>query len=26
LTQHSPRLSRALPEREDSLEETYWDR
>ena len=25
LTQHSPRLSRALPEREDSLEETYWD-
>ncbi|MCV5856452.1 hypothetical protein OFN53_38130, partial [Escherichia coli] len=25
-TQHSPRLSRALPEREDSLEETYWDR
>lgn len=26
LTQHSPRLSRALPEREDSLEEAYWDR
>ncbi|WP_299690006.1 inosine/guanosine kinase [uncultured Vibrio sp.] len=26
LTQHSPRLSRALPEREDSLEETYWER
>ena len=26
LTQHSPRLSRTLPEREDSLEETYWDR
>ncbi len=26
LTQHSPRLMRALPEREDSLEETYWDR
>ncbi|HBC3951736.1 inosine/guanosine kinase [Vibrio parahaemolyticus] len=26
LTQHSPRLARALPEREDSLEETYWDR
>ncbi|ASU23866.1 inosine/guanosine kinase [Vibrio qinghaiensis] len=26
LTQHSPRLSRALPEREDSLEEVYWDR
>lgn len=26
LKQHSPRLSRALPEREDSLEETYWDR
>ncbi|MBD1557541.1 inosine/guanosine kinase [Vibrio sp. S9_S30] len=26
LTQHSPRLNRALPEREDSLEETYWDR
>lgn len=24
LTQHSPRLSRALPEREDSLEEAYW--
>lgn len=26
LTQHSPRLSRALPEREDSLEEAYWER
>ncbi|USD67964.1 inosine/guanosine kinase [Vibrio sp. SCSIO 43136] len=26
LTQHAPRLSRALPEREDSLEEIYWDR
>jgi inosine kinase len=26
LTQHSPRLSQSLPEREDSLEETYWDR
>lgn len=26
LTQHSPRLARALPEREDSLEEVYWDR
>jgi inosine kinase len=26
LTQHSPRLARALPEREESLEETYWDR
>lgn len=26
LTQHAPRLSRALPEREDSLEEAYWDR
>jgi inosine kinase len=26
LTQHSPRLTRALPEREDSLEEAYWDR
>ncbi|RJX75429.1 inosine/guanosine kinase [Vibrio sinensis] len=26
LTQHSPRLGRALPEREDSLEEAYWDR
>ena len=26
LTQHSPRLARALPEREDSLEEAYWDR
>lgn len=26
LTQHSPRLSQSLPEREDSLEETYWER
>ncbi|MBY5990883.1 inosine/guanosine kinase [Ferrimonas balearica] len=26
LIQHSPRLSRALPEREDSLEESYWER
>ncbi|WP_133407444.1 inosine/guanosine kinase [Parashewanella tropica] len=26
LAQHSPRLSRALPEREDSLEEAYWER
>lgn len=26
LTQHSPRLSRALPDREDSLEEAYWER
>ncbi len=26
LTQHSPRLSRSLPEREDSLEEVYWER
>eukprot|EP01039_Chlorochromonas_danica_P002320 gene2320-2542_t len=26
LTQHSPRLTRGLPEREDSLEEAYWDR
>ncbi|CAM4299703.1 inosine/guanosine kinase [Vibrio neonatus] len=26
LTQHSPRLSRGLPEREDSLEEVYWER
>lgn len=25
LVQHSPRLSRGLPEREDSLEEAYWD-
>lgn len=25
LKQHSPRLSRGLPEREDSLEEAYWD-
>ncbi|UAA38405.1 inosine/guanosine kinase [Paraneptunicella aestuarii] len=24
LTQHSPRLSRGLPEREDSLEHSYW--
>ncbi|SCC53369.1 inosine/guanosine kinase [Kosakonia oryziphila] len=26
LNQHSPRLSRGLPEREDSLEEAYWER
>ncbi|AIX50504.1 MULTISPECIES: inosine/guanosine kinase [Pantoea] len=26
LNQHSPRLTRGLPEREDSLEESYWDR
>ncbi|SHF32854.1 inosine/guanosine kinase [Vibrio gazogenes] len=26
LTQHSPRLSKGLPEREDSLEEAYWER
>jgi inosine kinase len=26
LIQHSPRLSRSLPEREDSLEEAYWER
>ncbi|MDC0609500.1 inosine/guanosine kinase [Vibrio sp.] len=26
LSQHSPRLSRGLPEREDCLEESYWDR
>ena len=26
LAQHSPRLSRGLPEREDSLEEAYWDK
>ncbi|MBU1535953.1 inosine/guanosine kinase, partial [Myxococcota bacterium] len=26
LAQHSPRLSRGLPEREDSLEEVYWER
>ncbi|MCK8205074.1 inosine/guanosine kinase, partial [Erwinia amylovora] len=26
LNQHSPRLTRALPEREDCLEESYWDR
>ncbi len=26
LVQHSPRLSRGLPEREDSLEESYWER
>lgn len=25
LNQHSPRLSRGLPEREDSLEEAYWE-
>lgn len=26
LNQHSPRLSRGLPDREDSLEEAYWER
>lgn len=26
LTQHSPRLTRGLPEKEDSLEESYWER
>ena len=26
LTQHASRLSRGLPEREDCLEEAYWDR
>ncbi|WP_108650161.1 inosine/guanosine kinase [Dongshaea marina] len=26
LAQHSPRLSRGLPEKEDSLEEVYWAR
>ncbi|WP_017347835.1 inosine/guanosine kinase [Pantoea sp. A4] len=26
LNQHSPRLMRGLPEREDSLEEAYWER
>ncbi|MGL4735357.1 MAG: inosine/guanosine kinase [Enterovibrio sp.] len=26
LIQHSPRLTRALPEKEDSLKEAYWDR
>ncbi|WP_298445345.1 inosine/guanosine kinase [uncultured Ferrimonas sp.] len=26
LAQHSPRLSRGLPDREDSLEEAYWER
>ncbi len=26
LMQHAPRLSRGLPEREDSLEEAYWER
>ena len=26
LAQSSPRLSRSLPEREDSLEESYWER
>ncbi|WP_406608841.1 inosine/guanosine kinase [Agarivorans sp. JK6] len=26
LAQHSPRLSRGLPEREESLEEAYWER
>lgn len=26
LNQHAPRLSRGLPEKEDSLEEAYWER
>lgn len=26
LNQHSPRLTRGLPEREDSLEESYWEK
>lgn len=26
LVQHSPRLSRGLPEKEDSLKEAYWER
>lgn len=26
LVQHSPRLSRGLPEKEESLKETYWER
>ncbi|CAH9059224.1 Inosine-guanosine kinase [Pseudoalteromonas holothuriae] len=26
LVQHSPRLSKGLPEREDSLEQSYWDK
>lgn len=26
LNQHSPRLTRGLPDREDSLEESYWER
>ncbi|PKF63534.1 inosine/guanosine kinase [Psychromonas sp. psych-6C06] len=26
LSQHSPRLSKGLPEKEDSLEEAYWER
>ena len=26
LVQHSPRLSRGLPEREDCLELVYWDK
>ena len=26
LNQHAPRLTRGLPEREDSLEESYWER
>ncbi|MDP5253645.1 MULTISPECIES: inosine/guanosine kinase [unclassified Vibrio] len=26
LVQHSPRLSKGLPEKEDSLEEAYWER
>jgi len=25
LAQHSPRLTRALPEKEDNLQEAYWD-
>ncbi|MBC8951703.1 MULTISPECIES: inosine/guanosine kinase [Xenorhabdus] len=26
LSQHAPRLTRGLPEKEDSLEESYWER
>ena len=26
LVQNAPRLSKGLPEREDSLEEAYWER
>ena len=26
LIQHSPRLTKGLPDREDSLEESYWER